>query len=174
MQNPITRRAFMRVGVAASVTAALVRTGWSQQPAKPVRLGFIGVGDRGTSLLTHTDVFASGTEGYHTYRIPAIEAAPDGALIAFAEGRKYNADDPGFGKQDIDLVYRRSTNNGATWSPLKVLEDPGELWSSANSCRATTAGTRTNWLNWPTAVSSWTSGKTPDRIAGWPKAVTAG
>ncbi len=87
-------------------------------------------------LLTHTDVFTSGQEGYHTYRIPAIEASPDGSLIAFAEARKYNADDPGFGKQDIDLVCRRSTNNGATWSPMKVLEDPGELWSAANPATA--------------------------------------
>ena len=83
-------------------------------------------------LLTHTDVFISGQNGYHTYRIPAMEAAPDGSLIAFAEARKYNADDPGFGKQEIDLVYKRSTNNGATWSPMTVLEDAGELWSAAN------------------------------------------
>lgn len=83
-------------------------------------------------LLTHTVVFTSGQEGYNTYRIPAIETAPDGSLIAFAEARKYNAADPGFGKQDIDLVWRRSTNNGAGWSPMKVLEDPGELWSAAN------------------------------------------
>ena len=41
-------------------------------------------------------------------------------------------DDPGFGKQDIDLVFKRSTDNGATWSPMTVLEDPGELWSAAN------------------------------------------
>ena len=27
-------------------------------------------------LLTHTDVFVSGKDGYHTYRIPAIETAP--------------------------------------------------------------------------------------------------
>lgn len=83
-------------------------------------------------LLAHTDVFISGKDGYHTYRIPAIETAPDGSLIAFAEARKYNADDPGYGRQDIDLVFKRSTNGGAAWSPMTVLENPGELWSAAN------------------------------------------
>jgi len=84
------------------------------------------------SLLTNTDVFVSGQDGYQMYRIPAVEAAADGSLIAFAEARKYGGADPGFGKQDIDLVYKRSTDNGATWSPMVVLEDPGELWSAAN------------------------------------------
>ncbi|MEI6780459.1 MAG: sialidase family protein, partial [Verrucomicrobiota bacterium] len=83
-------------------------------------------------LLTHTDAFVSGANGYHTYRIPAVESAPDGSLIAFAEARKYNAGDPGFGQQEIDLVYRRSTNNGATWLPMRVLEHAGEFWSAAN------------------------------------------
>jgi len=82
--------------------------------------------------LTHTDVFISGENGYHTYRIPAVETAPDGSLIAFCEARKYNAADPGFGQQEIGLVYKRSTNNGATWSPMTVLEHAGELWSAAN------------------------------------------
>jgi len=95
--------------------------------------------------LTHTDVFVSGRDGYHTYRIPALEAAPGGSLIAFAEARKHNADDPGFGKQDIDLVFRRSTNNGASWSPMTVLEDPGELWSAANPA---TVVDRTNGRLW--------------------------
>ena len=84
------------------------------------------------------DLYSAGTGGYHTYRIPAIEAAPDGSLVAFAEARKYNADDPGFGRQDIDLVFKRSTNNGASWTSMTVLEDPGELWSAANAATANT------------------------------------
>jgi sialidase-1 len=83
-------------------------------------------------LLTQTDVFISGKDGYHSYRIPAIETASDGSLVAFAEARKYSLADPGFGQQDIDLVYKRSTNNGLTWSPMIILEDPGEFWSAAN------------------------------------------
>ena len=84
------------------------------------------------SAITHVDVFKSGTDGYHTFRIPAIETAPDGSLVALAEARKYNRADPGFGKQDIDLVCKRSVDGGRTWSAMKVVEDPGELWSAAN------------------------------------------
>ncbi|NQT11527.1 MAG: exo-alpha-sialidase, partial [Planctomycetes bacterium] len=64
--------------------------------------------------LTHVDVFTSGTEGYHTFRIPAIETAPDGSLIALAEARKYSSADPGFHGNDIDLVCKRSTDGGKT------------------------------------------------------------
>lgn len=82
--------------------------------------------------LAHVNVFVSGKDGYHTYRIPAIETAPDGTLIAFAEARKHNMSDPGGAGQDIDLVYKRSTDGGAAWSAMTVLEDPGEMWSAAN------------------------------------------
>ena len=34
------------------------------------------------------DVFVSGTEGYHTFRIPALLVTPDGTLLAICEGRK--------------------------------------------------------------------------------------
>ena len=81
-------------------------------------------------LFTHVDVFTSGAEGYHTFRIPALVTTPDGSLLAFAEGRKENPHDPGGG--DIDLVYKRSTDQGATWSPLQVLDDPGEKWGAAD------------------------------------------
>lgn len=83
-------------------------------------------------LLKHSDVFVSGKDGYHTYRIPAIEAAADGSLVAFAEARKDNMADPGMENNDIDLVMKRSTDGGATWSAMTVIEDPGEKWSAAN------------------------------------------
>ena len=67
-------------------------------------------------------VFKSGTNGYNTFRIPSIIKTKSGALLAFAEGRKNNASDSG----DIDLVLRRSENNGKTWGDLIVIRDDGD------------------------------------------------
>lgn len=70
-------------------------------------------------------LFDAGQDGYHTYRIPAIITAGDGSLIAFAEGRVNNHKDFG----DIDLVAKRSTDRGRTWSDLMVIQD-----DSTNCC----------------------------------------
>ena len=67
-------------------------------------------------------VFKSGLNGYNTFRIPSILKTKKGALLAFAEGRKNNASDTG----DIDLVLRRSDDNGKTWGDLIILRDDGE------------------------------------------------
>ena len=92
------------------------------------------------------DVFVSGTDGYFGYRIPAIETSADGSLLAFAEGRKNNMADPGFPKQTVDLVTKRSTNNGASWSTLKVIEAPGELWTAGNPVPILDRETKRVWL----------------------------
>lgn len=96
--------------------------------------------------LEHFDVYKSGVDGYHTYRIPAIETTPDGTLLAFAEARKYNQADPGYGKQDIDLVLKRSTDGGRTWSAMTIVEDPGELWSAANPATIVDRQTGRVWV----------------------------
>ena len=93
---------------------------------------FAAAAAAGESTLKHVDVFVSGKDGYFSYRIPAIETAPDGSLLAFAEARKYNLSDPGEKGQEIDLVLKRSTDGGATWSPMKLIEHAGQFWSSAN------------------------------------------
>ena len=38
----------------------------------------------GAPILAHVDVYRSGTDGYHTFRIPVVETAADGTLVAFA------------------------------------------------------------------------------------------
>lgn len=71
------------------------------------------------------EIFIAGQSGYHTFRIPALVRSKSGTLLAFCEGRKSSAHDSG----DIDLVLRRSTDNGSTWGPLSV------VWSDAdNTC----------------------------------------
>ncbi len=65
--------------------------------------------------------YRAGTDGYHTFRIPAVVVTPAGTVLAFAEGRHGSAGDSGH----IDLVLKRSTDGGATWSELRaVAEEP--------------------------------------------------
>lgn len=80
---------------------------------------------RTQQYLKKVTVFERNKEGYHTYRIPAIIRAPNGDLLAFCEGRKNGSGDAG----DIDLVMKRSTDNGHTWSAVRMLVDFKQLLS---------------------------------------------
>jgi len=62
-------------------------------------------------------VFVSGTDGYKTFRIPAITKAPNGDLLAFCEGRKNGMGDFG----NIQIVLKRSQDNGKTWSGIQIV-----------------------------------------------------
>jgi sialidase-1 len=66
--------------------------------------------------------FTSGTEGYDTFRIPAVVRAANGALVAFAEGRRDSAGDSGA----IQTVSRSSRDGGCTWGPLSVVTTNGD------------------------------------------------
>ena len=69
-----------------------------------------------------TTVFERETDGYACFRIPAIVRTEKGTLLAFAEGRKDNCADTG----NIDVVLRRSADDGTSWEPLQVVWDAGE------------------------------------------------
>jgi len=60
---------------------------------------------------------------YHTFRIPGMIVTQDGSVLVFAEGRRGDGSDP---RRDenapIDLVMRRSTDNGRTWQPMVVID----------------------------------------------------
>ena len=65
-------------------------------------------------------VFTAGTEGYQSFRIPAIISFHK-TILAFAEGRVKGAADFG----DINIVLKKSTDNGKTWSELSVVASNG-------------------------------------------------
>jgi sialidase-1 len=71
--------------------------------------------------LEETEVYSAGRDGYHTYRIPALLVTAQGALLAFAEGRKNGPRDDG----DIDLVLKRSKDGGRTWSAQQLVYEEG-------------------------------------------------
>jgi sialidase-1 len=100
----------------------------------------------GQPTWQHVDVYESGKDGYAGYRIPAIETTTDGSLLAFAEARKYNLADPGGQGQEIDLVLKRSTDQGATWSEMVLIEHSGEYWSSANPATLVDRDTGRIWV----------------------------
>jgi sialidase-1 len=70
-------------------------------------------------------VFISGEDGYKSFRIPAIINLKDGTLLAFCEGRVNGAGDYG----NNDIVMKRSSDYGRTWSALKVVADFGDQQS---------------------------------------------
>lgn len=116
----------------------------------------------------YVSAIAGGRQGYAYFRIPSVITAQDGTLLAFAEGRVNSGADHG----DIDLVLRRSTDQGLTWGPLQVVwndgphtcgnptpvldRTTGRLWLAMthnlgqDELRAITAGTstgtRTVWM----------------------------
>lgn len=99
--------------------------------------------------LTLSDVFVSGSEGYGIYRIPALATAEDGSLLAFAEGRP-NMGDPG-ASGDIDLVMKRSVDQGQTWSNLQVLASNTNFDYSNPTALADSTGKMWLFYNrWPT------------------------
>lgn len=71
--------------------------------------------------LVRADVYVGGIDGYHTYRIPALVVTAEGTVLAFCEGRKNSPRDNG----DIDLLLKRSRDNGATWSEQIVVYEEG-------------------------------------------------
>ncbi|SMO57599.1 sialidase-1 [Saccharicrinis carchari] len=74
-------------------------------------------------LLGRKLLFGPGDYGSTNYRIPAIITADDGTLVAVTDKRKFNSTDL---PEDIDIVVRRSTDNGVTWSePVTMAQGTG-------------------------------------------------
>jgi sialidase-1 len=98
--------------------------------------------DHRGAILEQTDVFVAGQDGIFEYRIPGLVTSNKGTLIAFCDARVKKRGDP---PNNIDLVMKRSTDGGKTWSPLKTLVDVGE-GAAADSCGLVDRQSGTIWI----------------------------
>jgi sialidase-1 len=67
-------------------------------------------------FFSKTTLFRAGEGGYSTYRIPAIAVTTRGTLLAFCAARVQPGD-----WSEIAIALRRSTDRGATWSPMQIV-----------------------------------------------------
>ncbi|BCU75299.1 sialate O-acetylesterase [Luteolibacter sp. LG18] len=85
-------------------------------PTSPNPAGVLTLG----LVPSFTDIRRSGQDGVNTYRIPGIVSDNHGALHAVFDIRHdSSADLPA----NIDVGYMRSTDGGASWSPMKAILD---------------------------------------------------
>lgn len=70
-----------------------------------------------------TVVFEAGDDGYKIFRIPAIVRAANGDLLAFCEARQ------GGDASEIDLVLKRSSDDGKTWGKIEVVQESDDFLS---------------------------------------------
>jgi sialidase-1 len=107
-----------------------------------VLMGWLGVW--ANARAEETVIFKAGEDGYHTYRIPALIATPKGTLLAFCEGRKTARGDAG----DIDMLLKRSTDGGKTWSKQQLVHEEGgdQKITIGNPCPVVDRETGTIWL----------------------------
>src|SRR5207237_5227919 len=86
-------------------------------------------------------VWKAGEGGYHTYRIPAAMVTSKGTLLAFCEGRRNSPADVG----EINLVLKRSSDNGKTFSEHQVIWADGPN-TCDNPCPVVDESTGKIWL----------------------------
>lgn len=73
--------------------------------------------------MSRSVVYQAGTNGYFTYRIASMVATKEGSLLAFAAARKGKGGD----WDPINIVMRRSVDGGASWEPVRVIVEDGDL-----------------------------------------------
>lgn len=74
-------------------------------------------------VIAHQDLFnTSMKDDVACYRIPALVTAPNGDLVAAIDERVPSCSDLGKSK-NINIVIRRSSDNGDTWSAIETVVD---------------------------------------------------
>ncbi len=133
------RRDFLKIAVSATAGMPFCA------PSPPLGTGPFFQGE---------DLFVAGTEGVREYRIPALATTKQGTLLALCDAR---VEEPGDAPNNIDLVLKRSEDQGETWSEMTVVADfPGRR-AAADPCLLVDGETGKVWVVydhvWPNSES---------------------
>jgi sialidase-1 len=74
----------------------------------------------GEPWLEKADLFEAGKGGHKLYRIPGLVVTARGTVLVYCEARRHT----GLDWDDIEILLRRSTDGGTTWSEPKPLPRP--------------------------------------------------
>ncbi|MFV0591435.1 MAG: exo-alpha-sialidase [Draconibacterium sp.] len=90
-------------------------------------------GEEPAKIVKSQFVFKSGTENTLLFRSPALVTAINGDLVMAADQRVSDESDVG-DNRNINIVIKRSSDNGETWSDTKIIADfpEGESVSDAS------------------------------------------
>ena len=93
--------------------------------------------DRGAMVFNvRSYPFLPRDNGSRVYRIPAMIVADDGSIVVAADKRYQSHTDIGNGGHVIDIVVRRSTDGGKTWSaPVTIAKGEGSTASGGDDKR---------------------------------------
>jgi sialidase-1 len=99
----------------------MVRTLLTCRVATCLALVLFGAESRAAEpRLEKADLFAAGEGGYKLYRIPGLVVTARGTVLAYCEARKYS----GMDWDDIEILLRRSSDGGRSWSEPRTLPHP--------------------------------------------------
>lgn len=102
-----------------------------------------------SSRFVYQDLFISGQHHVNQYRIPSMVTSNKGTLIAICDAR---VDRPGDAPNNIDLVMRRSLDNGKTWTAQQpIVNYPGSE-AAGDASLLVDRQTGTIWLAYDYAV----------------------
>lgn len=92
-------------------------------------------------------LWEQGKGNYNNYRIPSVIVTKQGTILAFCEGRE------GGDSGDIDLLMKRSEDNGKTWSSEMIIWNDGKN-TCGNPCPVVDNETGRIWL-----IMTWNNGE---------------
>ena len=131
MSNSWRRRKFLKLAVAATAGMPFCT---STAPPPPLKTG---------PFFRREDLFVAGADGVREYRIPALVTTVRGTLLALCDAR---VEEPGDAPNNIDLVLKRSEDQGETWSRMAVIADFPETRAACDPCMLVDGRTGKVWV----------------------------